>query len=49
MLEAAGRDLSRQSLVRTLTSGRPFASNVFPAVSYDGSIRSAPVSEVNIA
>jgi ABC-type branched-subunit amino acid transport system substrate-binding protein len=39
MLEAAGRDLSRQSFVRTLTSGRPFASNVFPTVSYDGSIR----------
>jgi branched-chain amino acid transport system substrate-binding protein len=39
MLEAAGRDLSRQSFVRTLTGGRPFASNVFPTVSYDGSIR----------
>jgi ABC-type branched-subunit amino acid transport system substrate-binding protein len=39
MLEAAGRDLSRQSFVRTLTSGRTFASNVFPTVSYDGTIR----------
>jgi ABC-type branched-subunit amino acid transport system substrate-binding protein len=39
MLEAAGHDLSRQSFVRALTSGRTFASNVFPTVSYDGSIR----------
>ncbi|HEV8623832.1 MAG TPA: ABC transporter substrate-binding protein [Acidimicrobiia bacterium] len=39
MLEAAGRDLSRQSFIRTLTSGRPFASNVFPTVAYDGTIR----------
>ena len=39
MLEAAGRDLSRQSFEGVLTSGRPFASNVFPTVSYEGSIR----------
>ena len=39
MLEAAGRDLSRQSFLRALTSGKPFASNVFPTVAYDGSIR----------
>jgi ABC-type branched-subunit amino acid transport system substrate-binding protein len=39
MLEAAGRDLSRQGFVRALTSGKPFASNVFPTVAYDGSIR----------
>jgi ABC-type branched-subunit amino acid transport system substrate-binding protein len=39
MMDAAGRDLSRQSFVRALTSGRRFASNVFPAVAYDGSIR----------
>jgi len=38
MLEAAGRDLSRQSFLRALTSGQPFASNVYPTVAYDGSI-----------
>ena len=38
MLEAAGRDLSRQSFLRALTSGNPFASNVYPTVAYDGSI-----------
>src|SRR5882757_5021862 len=39
MMDAAGHDLSRQSFVRALTSGRRFASNVFPTVAYDGSIR----------
>jgi ABC-type branched-subunit amino acid transport system substrate-binding protein len=39
MMDASGRDLSRQSFVRALTSGRRFASNVFPTVAYDGSIR----------
>jgi ABC-type branched-subunit amino acid transport system substrate-binding protein len=39
MMDAAGRDLSRQSFIRALTSGRRFASNVFPALAYDGSIR----------
>jgi ABC-type branched-subunit amino acid transport system substrate-binding protein len=39
MMDAAGQDLSRQSFVRALTSGRRFTSNVFPTVAYDGSIR----------
>ncbi|MDQ1504694.1 MAG: branched-chain amino acid transport system substrate-binding protein, partial [Actinomycetota bacterium] len=39
MMDAAGHDLSRQSFVRALTSGRRFSSNVFPSVAYDGSIR----------
>ena len=39
MLEATGQDLSRQSFLSTLTSGREFVSNVYPVVSYTGSIR----------
>jgi ABC-type branched-subunit amino acid transport system substrate-binding protein len=39
MLQATGRDLSRQSFLNTVTSGRVFHSNVYPDVSYDGSIR----------
>jgi branched-chain amino acid transport system substrate-binding protein len=39
MLEATGRDLSRQSLLKTVTSGRVFHSNVYPDVSYDSTIR----------
>jgi ABC-type branched-subunit amino acid transport system substrate-binding protein len=39
MLEATGRDLSRQSFLKTVTSGRVFHSNVYPDVSYDGTIR----------
>jgi branched-chain amino acid transport system substrate-binding protein len=39
MLEATGRDLSRQSFLKTVTSGRVFHSNVYPDVSYDGKIR----------
>jgi branched-chain amino acid transport system substrate-binding protein len=39
ILEATGRDLSRQSLEATMVSGREFASNVYPVVSYSGSIR----------
>jgi ABC-type branched-subunit amino acid transport system substrate-binding protein len=39
MLEATGRDLSRQSFFKTVTSGRVFHSNVYPDVSYDGRIR----------
>jgi ABC-type branched-subunit amino acid transport system substrate-binding protein len=39
MLEATGRDLSRQSFLKTVTSGRVFHSNVYPDVSYDGRIR----------
>ncbi|MGH9040943.1 MAG: ABC transporter substrate-binding protein [Acidimicrobiia bacterium] len=39
MLEATGQDLSRQSFLSTLTSGQEFNSNVYPTVSYTGSIR----------
>jgi hypothetical protein len=39
MLQATGRDLSRQSFFNTVTSGKSFKSNVYPEVSYDGSIR----------
>jgi len=39
MLEATGRDLSRQSFLRTVTSGQVFHSNVYPDVSYSGTIR----------
>ena len=39
MLEATGRDLSRQSFLRTVTSGRVFHSNVYPDVSYSSTIR----------
>jgi ABC-type branched-subunit amino acid transport system substrate-binding protein len=39
MLEATGRDLSRQSLFKTVTSGRVFHSNVYPDVSYDSRTR----------
>jgi branched-chain amino acid transport system substrate-binding protein len=39
MLEATGRDLSRQSFLKTVTSGQVFHSNVYPDVSYDGTIR----------
>ena len=39
MLEANGKDLSRQSFLSTLTSGKEFNSNVYPTVSYSGSIR----------
>jgi branched-chain amino acid transport system substrate-binding protein len=39
MLEATGRDLSRQSFLKTVTSGQVFHSNVYPDVSYDSTIR----------
>jgi branched-chain amino acid transport system substrate-binding protein len=39
ILEATGRDLSRQSLEATMMSGKEFNSNVYPVVSYSGSIR----------
>ncbi|HYH48990.1 MAG TPA: ABC transporter substrate-binding protein [Acidimicrobiia bacterium] len=39
MLEATGPDLSRQSFLKTVTSGRVFRSNVYPDVSYDSKIR----------
>ena len=39
MLQAAGKDLSRQSFVAALESGKEFATNVYPVVSYSGSIR----------
>ena len=39
MLEATGPDLSRQSFLKTVTSGRVFHSNVYPDVRYDGTTR----------
>jgi branched-chain amino acid transport system substrate-binding protein len=39
MLEATGRDLSRQSFLKAVTSGQVFHSNVYPDVSYDSKIR----------
>lgn len=39
MLQAAGQDLSRQSFVAALQSGTEFATNVYPVVSYSGTIR----------
>ena len=39
MLQATGQDLSRQSLEATMVGGREFNSNVYPIVSYTGSIR----------
>ena len=39
MLEATGRDLSRQSFLKTVTSGQVFHSNVYPDVSYDSKVR----------
>src|SRR5262249_35488239 len=39
MLDAAGKDLSRQSFMAAMTSGKAFETNVFPTVSYDATIR----------
>jgi branched-chain amino acid transport system substrate-binding protein len=39
MLEATGRDLSRQSFLKAVTSGKVFHSNVYPDVSYDSTVR----------
>jgi ABC-type branched-subunit amino acid transport system substrate-binding protein len=39
MLQASGKDLSRQSFMAALESGKEFATNVYPVVSYNGSIR----------
>jgi hypothetical protein len=39
MMDAAGRDLSRESFMTAMTSGRPFETNIFPVVSYDATIR----------
>ncbi|HYH49987.1 MAG TPA: ABC transporter substrate-binding protein [Acidimicrobiia bacterium] len=39
MLQATGRDLSRQSFLATLESGKEFVTNVYPVVSYNGTIR----------
>ncbi len=36
MMEAAGADLSRQSLIKTITSGKPFSSNVFAPLTFGG-------------
>ena len=36
MMEADGADLSRQTLVKTLTSGKPFATNVYAPLKYGG-------------
>jgi hypothetical protein len=39
MLQATGKDLSRQSFITGLESGKEFGTNVYPVVSYSGSIR----------
>ncbi|MGH9011469.1 MAG: ABC transporter substrate-binding protein [Acidimicrobiia bacterium] len=39
MLEATGRDLSRQSFFKAVTSGKVFHSNVYPDVSYNSTTR----------
>jgi ABC-type branched-subunit amino acid transport system substrate-binding protein len=39
MLAATGRDLSRQSFIRTVTSGQVFHSGVYPDVRYSDTIR----------
>ena len=39
VLEATGENLSRQSFLATLTSGKTFKSNVYPDVRYDKRIR----------
>ena len=39
MLQAAGKDLSRQSFLGALESGKEFNTNVYPTVSYSGAIR----------
>ena len=39
MAQAAGRDLSRQSFLAALESGKEFATNVYPIVSYNGTVR----------
>jgi len=39
MLQASGKDLSRQGFLTALESGKEFATNVYPVVSYSGSIR----------
>jgi ABC-type branched-subunit amino acid transport system substrate-binding protein len=36
MMEADGPDLSRQTLIQTITSGKSFASNVFAPLSFGG-------------
>jgi branched-chain amino acid transport system substrate-binding protein len=39
MLQAAGRDLSRQAFVAALESGKEFVTNVYPIVSYNATVR----------
>lgn len=39
MLGAAGQDLTRESFLTALNSGKVFSSNVFPTVSYSPSLR----------
>src|SRR5206468_3719072 len=39
MLQSSGKDLSRQSFLSALESGKDFSTNVYPVVSYNGSIR----------
>jgi branched-chain amino acid transport system substrate-binding protein len=39
MFEATGQDLSRQSFLAALESGKEFNTNVYPTVSYSGQIR----------
>jgi hypothetical protein len=39
VLQATGTNLTRQSFMNTLQSGQQFATNVYPVVSYSGSVR----------
>jgi branched-chain amino acid transport system substrate-binding protein len=39
MLQAGGKELSRQSFIGGLETGKEFSTNVYPVVSYNGSIR----------
>jgi ABC-type branched-subunit amino acid transport system substrate-binding protein len=39
MLQAAGKDLSRQSFVKALESGKEFSTNVYPNVGYSDTVR----------
>lgn len=39
MLDATGRDLDRESFIRTLTSGRDFVTRVYPTVRYTDQLR----------
>jgi ABC-type branched-subunit amino acid transport system substrate-binding protein len=36
MMESAGADISRQSLIKTITSGKPYATNVYAPLTFGG-------------